>query len=90
MLERAGELQATAAHILLLLAEDADGSVFRDGRARLIKLLLAHQYAAGKDEGARPLAAGNKLALDQGQIETDFCGWLLFQVNFPAIDEWGL
>ncbi len=71
MLERAGQLEAAAAHVRLVLAEDADGGVFRNRCARLVDLLLADQHAAGQDEGAGPLAAGHELALDQGQIETD-------------------
>ena len=65
VVERRRQLEAAAAHVGQVFAEQADGRVQRNGRARLVDLLFAHQDTAGKDERARTFAAGNEPPLDQ-------------------------
>jgi len=82
--ERACQLEAAAADVLLFFAEQTDGGVLSDGGAGLVDFLVADEHAAGKDEGAGTGSAGDQRALDEKQIETHLCylfGWnrFLFQ-----------
>ena len=67
-----GELEAAAADVLLLFAEDADESVGGDGDAGLVELLLVDEDATGEDEGAGTGAARNKGSLDEKQVKAGF------------------
>ena len=69
VIERRRELEPAAAHVGLVLAQQANGSIFRDRRARLVNLLLPHQNPAGKDERPGAFAAGSETPLDEQQVE---------------------
>ena len=84
VLQSRRELQSAAAHVGLVFAEKADGGIFRDGRARLVDLLLPHQNPAGKNERAGAFAAGGKAALDEQQIEPYFSSFRLSGLVFPV------
>src|SRR5580698_1074004 len=80
MVEGGFQLEAAAADVALLFAEQTDGGVGGDGGARLVDFLLVDQDAAGEDERAGTLAAGHEGTLDECQVKTDFqAKRLLFQ-----------
>ena len=54
--ERGFELQAAAAHIAHVLAEQTQGDVGRHRSSWFIHPLFGHQHATGKDQRLRPLA----------------------------------
>jgi hypothetical protein len=58
----------------LIFAEKADSGILRNRSSGLVDLLFADEDAAGKNEGAGTLAAGDKAALDEKQIEARFLG----------------
>jgi hypothetical protein len=72
MMKRFSQLEAAAAHVGLVFAEQSDGRVGGDRRAGLIDLLLADQNPAGKDERASPFAAGSKPPLDEQNVHARF------------------
>jgi hypothetical protein len=74
------QLQAAAADVAEVGAEEADGSIGGDGGAGLVLLLLADEDAAGKDEGLGAFAGGNEGALHQQFVETNFHG-LIFMAG---------
>ena len=57
------ELEAAAADIGHVIAEEADGGIGCDGSARLVDLLLVDEHAAGEDEGAGSFAALNEASV---------------------------
>ena len=59
------KLEAAAADVALVFAEQADGRVLRNGCARLVDLLFVNEDTAGEDESPRTFAAGNEPPLNQ-------------------------
>ena len=74
VLQRRRQLQAAAAHVRQVFAQQANGSVLRNRGAGLVDLLLLNQHPAGKDERPGAFAAGGKAALDEQQVEPRFSG----------------
>jgi len=72
MFEGFFELEAAATDVALLLAEEAYGGVGRNGGAGLVHLLLADENAAGEDEGAGALAAGDQAEGDKEEVNAGF------------------
>ena len=72
VLQRRRQLEPSAAHIRLVLAQQPDGRILLNRRPRLIHLLFPHQHPAGQDQRPRPFAAGNQAPLHQQKIHAHF------------------
>ena len=78
--EGALELEAAAADVLEVGAEEADGGFGGDGGAGLVDALLVDEDAAGEDEGLGALAGGGVAVVDEEFVEAGlhfvglFCG----------------
>ena len=73
------ELEAAAADVLEVGAEEADGGGGGDGGAGLVDALLVDEDSAGEDEGLGAFAGGGVALVDEELVETDlfvafFCG----------------
>ena len=60
MIERALQLQSTAADVLQIFAEQTDRALSRNLRASLLDLLFFDQDLACKDQGLRAFARGGQ------------------------------
>jgi len=74
VLQGSGQLEAAAADVGRVFAEDANRRVFRDGDTGLVDFLFADENAAGENHGAGSLSAGNESAFHQQQINAG-SGW---------------
>ncbi len=79
------ELEAAAADVFEVGAEEADGGVGGDGGAGLVDALLVDEDAAGEDEGLGALAGGGVAVVDEEFVETDLGGCLLGAVFLRAV-----
>ncbi len=66
------QLEAAAAHVAHLAAQQADRRVEGDGMAGLFEFLLADEDAPGQDQGLGPLPGRRQAALHQQFVETHF------------------
>ena len=83
--ERVLELEAAAADVFEVGAEEADGSVGWDRGAGFVDALLVDEDAAGEDEGLGSLTRGGVAAVDEELVEADFFGADSFGVFFPRV-----
>ena len=74
MIEGCLELEAAAADVRHVIAEEADSGAGSDRRARLVNFLLVDEDSSGEDQGPGALAASDEIALDEQQVQTGFCG----------------
>ena len=74
MLQGRGQFQSPAAHVRLILTQQADRRVLRNRSTRLVDLLLTNQHPAGKNQRTCALAALNEAAPDEKQINSGFSG----------------
>ena len=63
------ELEAAAADVLEVGAEEADGGGCGDGGAGLVDALIVDEDAAGEDKGLGALAGGGVAVVDEEFIE---------------------
>jgi hypothetical protein len=68
------ELEAAAADVTEIVAEETDGGVGGDGGAGLVDALLVDQDAAGEDKSLGAFAGGDEGAIDQQLVETELGG----------------
>lgn len=68
------ELEAAAAHVRHVVAEDPHRSVGANRGARLVDFLLVHEDTPGKDESAGTLATGREVTFNEEQIDAGFRG----------------
>jgi hypothetical protein len=73
MLQRSGQFEPSAAHVGLLLAQQANDSIRGDSRAGFLHFLFADQNPAFEDERLRPRPAGNKSPLNQQKVHACLC-----------------
>jgi len=66
------ELEAAAADVFEIGAEEADRGGGRDRGARLVDALLVDEDAAGEDESLRSFAGGGVTVVDEELVETHF------------------
>jgi hypothetical protein len=72
--ERGFQFEAAAAYIADVFAEQAKWNVLGQGCPRLVDLLFGREDAAGENESAGTLAAGNEAFLHQKRIDADSLG----------------
>ena len=72
MFEGALQLQSAAADIFEISAEQANHGIRGDGRARFLKLLIVHQYFAGKNKSLGTLPRSSQSAVHQQFVESNF------------------
>ena len=68
------ELEAAAADVWHVFAEEPYGGIGCNGSTGLIDLLLVYEDASCQDQSAGALPAGNEVAVDQQQIDPGFSG----------------
>jgi hypothetical protein len=65
------EFEATAADVLEVGAEEADGGSSSDGGAGFVDALFFNKNATGEDQGLGTLAGGRMSLVDEELVETD-------------------
>jgi hypothetical protein len=76
--EGALELEAAAADVAEVVAEETEGGRGGDGGAGLVDALGVDEDAAGKDEGLGALARGGEAVIDEKLVEPKLAGRVLF------------
>jgi len=72
--ERAFELEAAAADVAEVVAEQAQAGVTRYRRTGFIDALVVYQNAAGEDKSVGTFAGGDQAMLDQSLVQTKLRG----------------
>src|SRR5262249_39756981 len=72
MIEGCLKLEASTTNEGPVFAQEADCGVRSDGGAGFVDLLFVHQHPAREDQGARPFAALDEVAINQQEIDPRF------------------
>ncbi len=83
--ERSLQLEAPAADVAQVAAEQTKLAIVGDGVPGLLNLLLIHQYASGKNHGLRPLSRWHQPTLHQKNVNSFLHDSLFLRVWMAAV-----